>query len=131
MALHFLNASLKAVISECLSEILQFSLRNLSEEKIAGNGSSWRAGLAGQLVVLFVAQEESSVFSLKTRNWCIEFGSTKHSEENPSFTLSYRVSVLNITCMLPELGGNSLTVSSQYWLNTSTSCSFMWGCAGL
>lgn len=86
--------------------------------------------MAGQLVVLLVAQEKSSVFSLKTRNWCIEFGNTKHSEKNPSFTLSYHVTVLNITCMLPELGGSTLAGSSQYWLSTSTSCSFIWSCAG-
>lgn len=130
MALLFLNASLKAVISRHLSKILPFSLKNLSEEKTAGNESSWRAGWAGQLVVLFVAQEKSSVFSLKTRNWYLEFGSTKHSEEHPSFTLSYRVTVLNLACMLPELGGSTLAVSSQYWLSTSMSCSFIWSCAG-
>lgn len=66
---------------------LQFSLKNLSEEKTPGSESGWRPGLAGQLNVLFVAQEKSSVFSLKTRNWYIEFGSAEHSEENASFTL--------------------------------------------
>lgn len=104
VALHFLNASLKPVISRHLSKILQFSLKNLSEEKTTGNESSWMAGLAGRLVVLFVAQEKSSVFSLKTRNWYLEFGSTKHLEENPSFARSYHVTVLNLSCMLPELG---------------------------
>lgn len=32
--------------------------------------------------------------------------------------------------MLPELGGNTLAVSSQYWLNTFMSCSFIWSYAG-
>lgn len=32
--------------------------------------------------------------------------------------------------MLPELGGSTLAVSSQYWLSASMSCSFIWSCAG-
>lgn len=83
VALHFLNASLKAVTSRYLFKIMQFSLKHLSEEKTTGNKSSWRVVQAEQLVVLFVAQDKI-VFSLKIRNWHIEFGSTKHSEENPS-----------------------------------------------
>jgi len=64
-------------------------LKNLAvlPEKSVGRESNrqWKwleAWLAGQLAVLFVVEDRSSGFALKTRNWCIEFGSTKRLEEN-------------------------------------------------
>lgn len=111
----FLMRHWKQSFPDVFQKSVVFPEKFVRREK-PGSASGWRAGLARQLDVLFVAQEKSSVFSLKTRNWYIEFGSAEHSEENASFTLCCRVTVSNIPCTLPELGaGLWLWAPSTGW----------------
>lgn len=118
VALHFLNASLKAVISRCLSKICSFPWKICQKRK--AREFKRLEGRKGEKFCLLLENQKLVYWVWKRwafRRKCLIYTLLS------CYCFKHTLYTAWVRC-------RTLAVSSQYWLSTSLSCSFIWSCAG-